>query len=451
MKTKKRTIIIAVVVIALVVAGLAFKKSKSKTEVGYEYDTVTKGDIENLVSCTGTLKAIGTVDVGTQLSGTVNEVRADFNEHVRKGQILAVIDTTQNVLNARSSAADLKRAEAQYKIAKEDYQSAKDLLAKHYISQYELDVKEKDMIVAQANVVTAKATHQRNINNLHMYSVIRAPIDGTVINRAIEPGQTVAASFSTPTLFTIAKDLSQMEIEANIDESDIGQVKVGLEAKFTVDAYPDKEFKGEIKQIRLQPQTISNVVNYTVIVDAPNPEKLLLPGMTATVDFIIDHKENVITVSNSALQYKPDQDIMRAVFMRKRAEFAKKGGFGNQQTTGARNGGSSDSNATAVRGNKNQRHGDSTFAGNGTGGSMGFGGTLNSSKDRGRLWFLNDKGELDFMRITIGATDGSRTEVTSDNIKIGAQYIIKEAEVVKEQKKTVSIIPTMGPRGGRRH
>ena len=208
--------------------------------------------------------------------------------------------------------ADLLKAEAQFDEAQFSYKRDEQLFAKGLMSESDFQTVKTTLKTAEAGLMTARTALQRAIQNLN-YAIIRSPINGTVTARSVEAGQTVAASFSTPTLFTIAQDLSKMEIKASVDESDIGQIKVGQAARFTVQAYPAETFEGKVKQIRLEPTTSSNVVNYTVVVSADNKDNLLLPGMTATVEFVIDHKTDVLVVANSALRFQPsDKDLAEA-------------------------------------------------------------------------------------------------------------------------------------------
>lgn len=278
-KLKKRTKIIigAVLLVAVVVFCGTIIRKHSNGSAKFTYARVERGNIENTISSTGTLNAKGTVEVGTQVSGTISKVSADFNDRVRKGQILAVLDTTALASSVRDAEANLVKAQAQYDLARTKYEDAQELYQNNLISKIDFKTSKTEYQAARATLLSAQANSERTHTNLK-YAVIRSPINGTVINRNIEPGQTVAASFSTPTLFVITEDLSQMEIHAYVDESDIGQVKKGQSVRFTVDAYPDETFYGTVRQIRLQPETIQNVVNYTIVVDATNDKGLLLPG-----------------------------------------------------------------------------------------------------------------------------------------------------------------------------
>jgi HlyD family secretion protein len=271
----KKWIIIglAVVIVAVVVWQLA-GRGGSEVAGRFEFAEVERGDIENVVSSSGTLSAVGTVEVGTQVSGTIAHILVDYNEPVRAGQVLAVLDTTMLSASVRDARAGLVRARALHDQAVRDFERERDLHANELISDAQFSDTRTAMETAHASVLSAEATLDRSRANLR-YAVIRSPIDGTVIMRNIEPGQTVAASFSTPTLFVIADDLSQMEIHALVDESDIGSIREGQSVRFTVEAYIDDVFEGVVRQVWLQPQTISNVVMYTVVVDAVNETGLL--------------------------------------------------------------------------------------------------------------------------------------------------------------------------------
>ncbi len=253
------------------------------------------------------------MEVGTQVSGIIDKVYADFNDRVHKGQIIALVDTSLLKLAVTDAESNLLKALAQYEEARENHQRSVELYNRGLISKADYQPVKTSLRTAEASLAAAHAAMERANRNLK-YAIIRSPIDGTVTARNVEEGQTVAASFSTPTLFTIAQDLSKMEIKAMVDESDIGQIKKDQPVRFTVQAYPQKTFEGKVKQVRVQPTTASNVVNYTVVVSADNPGNLLLPGMTATVDFIVEKKTNVTLVPNAALRFEPTEKQLTSVF-----------------------------------------------------------------------------------------------------------------------------------------
>lgn len=271
--------------------------------------TVVRGNLETLVSSTGTLAAVGTVEIGTQVSGTIDKVLVDYNDTVAKGQVLALLDMSLFEAAVSEAQAGVIQAQAKLKQAQAELKRNKPLYDSGNLSAQEYLNLETDVELNRAGLLSARATLKRSESNLEN-ARIRSPIDGTVITRSIEEGQTVAASYSTPTLFVIAEDLSRMQIQANVDESDIGQIRQNQNVRFTVQAYPDEVFSGIVSQIRLNPTTISNVVTYTVMVDADNKKGLLLPGMTATTDFIVAHAENALLVPNAAFRFRPDDQAV---------------------------------------------------------------------------------------------------------------------------------------------
>ncbi|MDD3050363.1 MAG: efflux RND transporter periplasmic adaptor subunit, partial [Candidatus Cloacimonetes bacterium] len=291
----KKLIIPIIILVSIAMAGFIFyNKRNTNTKTVYEFTNIQRGNILNSVSSTGTLETVGSVEVGTQVSGTIEKVLVDFNEMVKKGQVLAVLDTTQLSLSVKTAKADLKKIKAQYELSFLKHRDNLSLFKDGYISEWDIKSSEMDLLIQKTQLEMTEISLQKAERNLYNYAIIRSPIDGQVISRNIEPGQTVASSFSAPTLFLIAKDLTTMRIFALVDESDIGQIKKGQKANLGVDAYPDLEFSGKVEEIRLQPTTISNVVNYTVVVSASNPESLLLPGMTATIEFITEEKIDVL-------------------------------------------------------------------------------------------------------------------------------------------------------------
>jgi HlyD family secretion protein len=403
---KSRIVIIIVVILILAAAGVYFLKPKKvvSNDKGYEFTPVKRGNIENIVTCTGTLNPISSVDIGTEVSGTIADVLVDFNDVVKKNQVLAILDTTQIAITLRTSKADLIRVQSQYDLAKMTYESDQELFKKGFISAIALQTSKTSFNSAEASLISSQSTYEKNYNNLTKYAIIRSPINGTVINRSVDAGQTVAASFSTPTLFTIAEDLSKMQINALVDESDIGQIKKDMAVVFSVESYPDMEFKGIAKQIRLQPQTVSNVVNYTVVVEADNKSGLLLPGMTATVEFIVEQQTDVLIVQTSALKYQPGREEMMAVFEEMRTNMTpeKKKEFEERRKNG-NGGGQRPENGNGMPGRRDT-----------------------NSKDAGRIWFLNDAGKLTMARVRTGATDGSFTEISGDEVTEGMNVIYKQ-------------------------
>ena len=317
-------------IFSLVLVGLGwwgynhFMGAEESSETGplYNFTKIEKKDILNMVSATGTLSARELVEVGTQVSGTISEVYKDFNQPVEAGELVALIDTSVLDAQVKSSEADLLRHQATLKRAQIEYDRFKPLHEKGFLSGNDFLPYEIARQTAQANVLSAEASLERVKRN-RAFAEIRAPISGVIINRNVERGQTVAASFNTPRLFIIAEDLALMEILANVDESDIGQIKQGQEARFTVAAYPDLNFAGKVVEVRLQPTVIQNVVNYTVVVETENPRNLLLPGMTATLDFVVDEVKDAFSVPASALNLKMS-DEMLAVMQERREQMRQR-------------------------------------------------------------------------------------------------------------------------------
>ncbi len=279
----------------------------SKTE--YTYTVLKKGNIESNISCTGTLEAINTVQVGTQISGTVTKIHADYNDRVRAGQLLAEIDVRLLQSALTSAVANLSVMETRLSQTKEDFERNTALFDRKVITEKEFKDSKYLHEQALSNKKVAEAAVKSAEVNLH-YARITSPINGTVTERSVEEGQTVAASFATPTLFIIAEDLSKMQILADVDESDIGYIHQGMDVRFTVQTYPGRNFSGTVSQIRLQPAKINNVVNYKVVVAVSNEDGLLLPGMTANMDFILEKAEDVLLLNNSALRFRPSQPLL---------------------------------------------------------------------------------------------------------------------------------------------
>jgi HlyD family secretion protein len=308
---KKKVLIIVAVVIVAVSAVLVIKPfTKKDTAVTFDAVKVTRGSISNTVTATGTIDAITTINVGTQVSGIIEHIYVDFNDNVKQGQLLAKLDETSLKEQLNMSQASLDQAQAQLNYQEATWKRLKVLYDKNLIAQTDYDEAVFNYENSKASLSNAKSALSRAQVNLN-YATITSPIDGVVLNRAIEEGQTVAASFSTPTLFTIVNDLTQMEVQTSVDEADIGKVREGQRVEFTVDAYPDMQFKGSVAQVRLQPVTTNNVVTYVVILNAPNPDKKLMPGMTASAVIYIEEKENTLILSSKATRFKPTAAYMQ--------------------------------------------------------------------------------------------------------------------------------------------
>ncbi|HNW51759.1 MAG TPA: efflux RND transporter periplasmic adaptor subunit [Prolixibacteraceae bacterium] len=309
----KKRIIILICVAVVVFAGIAFFVGKRGPKATYSITTakIEKGSISNTITATGTLEAITTVQLGTQVSGEIEKIYVDFNSQVKKGQLLATLDETPLKAQVDQSQATVDNSEAELDYQKATYERTKALYEKKLIAQSDYDLAEYNYRKAISNLNNAKSALERNKINL-AYARIYSPIDGIILNRAVDEGQTVAASFNTPELFTIANDLTQMKVEANVDEADIGQVLTNQRVEFKVDAYPDQTFQGTVSQVRLQPVTSSNVVTYTVIINAPNPDKKLMPGMTANISIYVSEKKDILIVPGKSVRFSPDQQLIVA-------------------------------------------------------------------------------------------------------------------------------------------
>lgn len=300
----KRTGMLALLVIVLAAAGWWWNSRSTSAEPQYQTVTADRGDIAAEVSANGTLNPVTLVNVGTQVSGTVRRIYADFNEQVKKGQILAELDPALFKAALAQSTANLASAQAQLNLAEANAVRMQTLFKQEYVSQQELDQTLAARAQAAAQVRLARAQVTRDQTNLG-FSIIRSPVDGTVINRQVDVGQTVAASFQTPTLFQIGKDLTQMQIDSTVSEADIGQIKVGQPVKFRVDAFPDTEYTGAVRQVRLNATTQQNVVTYNVVVNVANPDLALMPGMTANLRVLVETRHDVLRVPTTALRFRP--------------------------------------------------------------------------------------------------------------------------------------------------
>ena len=387
----------------LAVGGLWFyRRADAKEAPQYRTATVERGTVKATVSATGTLNAVRTVQVGTQVSGQLSAILVDFNDHVRKGQLLARIDPTLQQQAVEDAQAGLERAQAQLTQAQSEYERNKQLYDAKVITASEFGNVQSTFAVQQAAVKSARIALDRARQNL-AYTNIYSPIDGVIVERNVDVGQTVAASLSAPTLFLIANDLSEMQILASVDESDIGQITTGMPVQFTVQAYPNQTFTGQVEQVRLQSKTQDNVVNYTAVVRVKNQGNKLLPGMTATVQFLTGSADNVLTVPNAALRFRPTAEMTAQL----RAQ------FGNR-TPG-------DSSARAPR-----APGDST--------ARRFGGGRDSSAARANrgsmsmLWYVDSTGAVKATRVRPGVTDGQKTAVEGPAVKEGMQVIIGVAD-----------------------
>ncbi len=280
---------------------------KKKPEDLYRLQTVVTGDIEQNVTANGSISPVVVVNVGTQVSGTVKKIHADFNNQVKKGQILLELEDTLFKAQIGQSLGNIKNNEASLELAKANEIRMRNLFEKEYVSKQELDQSIQALKSAEAQLSTTKAQLKRDQTN-YGYTIIRSPVSGVIVDRMIDVGQTVAASYQTPTLFTIAQDLSKMQINTTFAEADIGNIKSGQLAKFNVDAFPNKNFEGIVKEIRLNAMHTSNVVTYNVVISVDNSDQILFPEMTAYVNITFAKHENVLLVPNAALRYRPKNE-----------------------------------------------------------------------------------------------------------------------------------------------
>ncbi len=291
------------IILFAIVAGIAiyfFTGSSSNQGTGFATATISKGDLRQVVTATGEIQPLNTINVGSQVSGTIEAIYVDYNSKVKKGDILLKIEPSVLQASVDEAYASLVSSESQRNYAKSEYERNKTLFDAGYISRAELEQSQTTYEQAEQNVNKMQSQYDRAVTNLG-YATITSPVDGTVISRQVDVGQTVAASFQTPDLFEIAEDLSQMQIETSVSEADIGMINEGQSVTFTVDAYPTQTFEGFVRQVRLSPTITSNVVVYTVVIDVDNSDLRLKPGMTAFVTILISEKKDVWKVQNSAL------------------------------------------------------------------------------------------------------------------------------------------------------
>ena len=307
---KKRIILIAIAAVVIVGGGVwLFGGAKAKHKVTYATATIHKGEISESVTATGTIEPVTEVEVGTQVSGIIDKIHVDYNSVVTKGQLIAEMDRVTLQSELASQRAAYNGAKAEYEYQKKLYERNKTLNEKQLIAATDYEQSVYNYEKAKSNYESSQASLAKAERNLS-YATITSPIDGVVISRAVEEGQTVAAGFETPTLFTIANDLTQMQVVADVDEADIGQVADGQRVQFSVDAYPDDTFEGTVLQVRLEATTESNVVTYEVVIDAPNPDLKLKPGLTANVTIFTLEKDDATAVPTKALRFVPNAELL---------------------------------------------------------------------------------------------------------------------------------------------
>ena len=388
-KLRSSKIWIAVVVIVIVaVAAWAMSGGKKEEDINFKEEKVALKTLQNSVTATGTIEAVTSVTVGTQVSGIVNKLYVDYNSQVKKGQVIAELDKTNLLSELNTAKANLASAQSSLNYQAANMERYKTLYKKGLVSADEYENALLTYRQAKEQVASSKENVQRAQTNLG-YATITSPIDGTVISKSVEEGQTVAASFNTPELFTIAKDLTNMQVVANVDEADIGGVKEGNRVTFTVDAYPDDTFEGTVKQVRLEATTTNNVVTYEVVISAPNADLKLKPGLTANVTIYTQERSGVLAVANKALRFTPTKE------------------------------------------------------------TVGKDIKIVDCKGKNKVWTLNDK-TLTAHPVTIGQTDGINTEITKglkQGDKIVTEIVVNVPEEEDAPQQSQGLISGPGPRG----
>ncbi len=332
-------IIFTLVFIAVAAGAYYYYQQSSKKNPAdvYRLAEITQGDIEQTVSANGTLNPVTLVSVGTQVSGIVKKLYVDFNDVVKKDQVLLELDNALFMAQISQSQASVRNNQASVELAQANEKRIRELYAQEFVSKQELDTAVQVLKSAKAQLDSARGLLARDQTNLN-FTIIRSPVSGVVVDRVVDVGQTVAASFQTPTLIKIAQDLSKMQINSSFAEADIGNIKVGQITKFNVDAFPNRNFEGVVKQVRLNPVNTSNVVTYDVVISVDNEEQLLLPGMTAYVNIGVSKSEQALLVPNAALRYKPKLEENTADSskgeMRKKGEGRKRKNKGDDLNTG---------------------------------------------------------------------------------------------------------------------
>jgi HlyD family secretion protein len=450
--------IIAVVILLLLSGGgvygyYRYQQTVDNRPKEYETVPVSRGSVERVIVSTGTLDPVGSVEVGTQVSGTVEKVLVDFNDTVKAGQIIAEIDRSVLTSKLTEAQASYSRAEALFVQSEQEFKRGEVLFEKGLISEQDFTKARTDYLSQKASLQVAKAAVTTASENVR-YATIRSPVRGTVIKRAVDVGQTVAASLSAPTLFVIAEDLKKMKIMAQVDETDIGKIKTAQEVRFSVQAYPDKKYAGTVSQIRLQPDVVQNVVTYTVVILADNNDGTLLPGMTANVEFIEARETNALTVPASVFRFQPPkeaQDKLKKMMDERKA--AREGGIGmdggmmpdadgvggikmaviKNEGGGMMGGGDGQFKMDRERRKDGGGRGEGRReGGQGGGGKRPPAGVTGS---RGVLWTLDENGAFKPVFVRIGLSDGVTTVVTGrDDLTEGMKVVVSEVRSDKDKK-----------------
>jgi HlyD family secretion protein len=441
----KWTVSLVVISFMVYLAGSCNKSGKSYT---FETAVVKKGSIINTITATGTVEADTTVLIGTQVSGVIQKIYVDFNSHVKKNQLLAELDKTPLITQVQQAEAALDDSKSEVDFQKATYERYQALLDKKLVAQADYDQVKYNYDKAKANLKTAQAGYDKARVNLS-YASIFSPIVGVVLNRAVDQGQTVAASFNTPNLFTIGNDLTQMQVQAAVDEADIGQVRQGQPVSFTVDAYPTETFKGDVRQIRLQPVVTSNVVTYTVIVNAPNPDLKLMPGMTANITVLVQKLDSVLTIPGKALRFTPDAAWLTAYY--KNNPLPQRPGGGTAGAGGS--GGTGGAGRAGGTGGTGQYAGNQRPEAAGAGSQSNTGGSQSggpSVKKPVVVW-VKTGDKVHRTRVVTGAVDGTNAEIKS-GLNEGDEVILSMnlAGKTAAAAPATATSPFMPTRGGRR-
>lgn len=428
---KKKVFIAVAVIIFIAVAGLIIRARffRKKAEVSFETVKVEKGQIASTVTATGTIEAIKTVNVGTQVSGIVQRLYADFNDNVRQGQLLARLDTTALRAQWDQNLALVRQAQAQLNYQENTFNRLKVLFKKKLISKADYDQSLFNFENSKASLSNAESALAWAKVNLD-HATICSPIDGVVLNRAVEEGQTVAASFNTPTLFTIVQDLTRMEVQTSVDEADIGKVKDGQRVEFTVDAYPESRFEASVSEVRLQPVSTNNVVTYVVILNAPNPDKKLMPGMTATATIYVEEKGNVLFLSGKALRFSPDTAYINKMIVKRESNLSRGTNINTDTVKIHSQMPSGKSSGKALMALSGIQHGQ-------------------TEEKRGIVWVRDEQYGMRRNMVKIGIDNGTNVEILS-GLNEGDEVIISmsngtEKSVSQNPEKNGPRIPTMGP------
>jgi HlyD family secretion protein len=431
---KKKRVPFFIVLVLLASGGLYvfFTGAGKKVSLDYESSVLGRGSIAQTVSSSGKMQAVGTVNVLTQLTGTVERVLVDFNDTVKKGQPLVELGREMLIIALREAEAALSRARAQYNHGRQTYEKNRQLFRRGLLSQSDFSSSRTELEVLRAALVQAETQHERARLNIDEYAIILSPIDGIVLDRKVEKGETVVANSGSVTqLFILAENLNTMEIKAEVDELDISSITLGQEVRFSVEAYPGRDFTGEVRQVRKVPEVKDNVVNYTVIVATGNPEGLLLPGMTANMEFLIVEKKDILVVPNAAFRFNPPPEAALAARRRALEESLKDRSEEERKAALAR----FDENAKAQReaprpagglfmgGGRGMRPPQRMSSGGGGGSASGGGG---QGEGRRNLWFQGADGLLVPRTVKTGIANALYTEIVDSPELEGLAVIVRE-------------------------